>query len=168
MGSKGYRHFLTHGFSISTCFTGARPRQLRSPRNTSWLRQTKKLTKRRDGRGGKQSGEKLLKTQSEKKIRLTHELRNAWKILWSGGQKLRLIHARSFDIFFDNMIAYYRRRGSPQKGEFYTKASRAYLCGFCFTAWGLFLTCENQLYYEASDRAPASRNQAASPLSGVG
>ena len=30
------------------------------------------------------------------------------------------------------------------------------------------LTFENQLYYEASDRAPASRNQAASPLCGVG
>ena len=33
---------------------------------------------------------------------------------------------------------------------------------------GINLTFENQLYYEASDRAPASRNQAASPLSGVG
>ena len=30
------------------------------------------------------------------------------------------------------------------------------------------LTFENQLYYEASDRAAASRNRAASPLSGVG
>ena len=43
-----------------------------------------------------------------------------------------------------------------------------------FTAWVLFhclginLTFENQLYYKASERAPASRNQAASPLSGFG
>ena len=41
-------------------------------------------------------------------------------------------------------------------------------CVGLFHCLGIDWTVENQLYYEASDRAPARRNQAASPLSGVG
>ena len=60
------------------------------------------------------------------------------KIALSGAQELRLIHAQQFEIFFDDMIVNYGRRARPQKGEHYTKASRASLCEFRFTARGLF------------------------------
>ena len=55
-----------------------------------------------------------------------------------------------------------------------SKRRALHKCKLDFASWvlihrlGIDLTFENQLYYKASDRAPTSRNQAASPLCGVG
>ena len=64
-------------------------------------------------------------------------------------------------------ICYRNMEGEPllKKASITQRQIGLHCLGFPFHCLGIDLTLENQLHYEASDRAPASRNQAASPLS---